>query len=92
MSDKATLRHPEKAHRPDNPVAMRKPREAVQFNQFSVQLFGNHPVTYGNMGICYYHAEQPEEALRCFDKSLELSPNYGLPKAWKARVIAETNR
>jgi len=73
-------------------LAMRRPREAVQFNLHSLSLFGSHPVTYGNMGICHYHAEQPEEALRCFDRSLELSPNYGLPKAWRARVLAELGR
>jgi tetratricopeptide (TPR) repeat protein len=73
-------------------LALRRPREAVQFNIHSVNLFGQHPVTFGNMGICHYHAEEPEEALRCFDRSLELSPNYGLPKAWKARLLAEMER
>jgi Tfp pilus assembly protein PilF len=71
---------------------MRRPKEAIQFNVWSTQLFGQHPVTYGNMGICHYHAEQPEEALRCFERALEIAPNYGLPKAWKARVLGELGR
>ncbi len=73
-------------------LAMRRPKEAVLFNQHSIELFGEHPVTLGNMGICYYHAEEPEEALRCFDLSLHLNPNYGLPKAWKARLSGEKDR
>lgn len=73
-------------------LAMRRPREAIQFNNYSLLMFGDHPVTYGNMGICHYHAEQPEEALKCFERSIELSPNYGLPKAWKSRILAETGR
>ena len=73
-------------------LAMHRPREAIAFNRYSIERFGHHPVTYGNMGICHYHAEEPEEALRCFDRALELSPNYGLPKAWKARLLAELGR
>ncbi len=73
-------------------LALRRPREAVAFNEQSLRLFGDHPVTYGNMGICLYHAEQPEQAVRCFERALELNPNYGLPRAWRARVLAELGR
>ena len=73
-------------------LALRRPREAIVFNEHSLRLFGEHPVTYGNMGICYYHAEQIDASIRCFDRALELSPNYGLPKAWRARVLAEHGR
>jgi len=73
-------------------LALRRPREAIAFNEHSLRLFGDHPVTYGNMGICYYHAEQPDQAVRCFDRALELNPNYGLPRAWRARVQAELGR
>lgn len=73
-------------------LALRRPREAVVFNEHSLRLFGDHPVTYGNMGICYYHAEQLEASLRCFDRALQLNPNYGLPRAWRARVLAELGR
>lgn len=73
-------------------LALRRPREAIAFNEQSLRLFGDHPVTYGNMGICHYHAEQPEQAVRCFERALELNPNYGLPRAWRARVQAELGR
>ena len=55
-------------------------------------MFGDHPVTFCNMGICYYHAEDFEHARRYFERSLELNPEYGLPKAWLARVAAERER
>ena len=73
-------------------LALRRPKEAVAFNEHSLRLFGDHPVTYGNMGICHYHAEQLDQAVRCFDRALELNPNYGLPRAWRARVMAELAR
>jgi tetratricopeptide (TPR) repeat protein len=73
-------------------LAMRRPREAIEFNKHSLRMFGEHPVTHGNMGICYYHSEQFEDSLRSFERSLEMSPNYGLPKAWRSRVLAELQR
>jgi Tfp pilus assembly protein PilF len=57
-----------------------------------MDMFGEHPVTYCNMGICYYQAEDTANALVCFEKSLALNPDYGLPKAWLARIVAEQHR
>lgn len=73
-------------------LAIRRPREALRFNELSLQLFGEHPVTYCNMGICYYHAEDFANSCRYFERSLKLNPDYGLPKAWLARVHAELDR
>lgn len=73
-------------------LAMKRPREAIVYNERSIRMFGEHPVTYSNMGICFYHAEQPQEALKCFERALQMNPNYGLPKAWRTRVLAEMDR
>ena len=73
-------------------LAIRRPREALRYNEISLQMFGEHPVTYCNMGICHYHAEDYQEARRYFARSLALNPDYGLPKAWLARVNAEQER
>ena len=73
-------------------LAIRRPREALRYNEISLQMFGEHPVTYCNMGICHYHAEDYAEARRYFARSLALNPDYGLPKAWLARVNAEQER
>ena len=37
-------------------------------------------------------AEDTANALVCFEKSLALNPDYGLPKAWLARIVAEQHR
>ncbi len=73
-------------------LAIRRPREALRYNELSLQMFGEHPVTFCNMGICYYHAEDFDAARRYFGRSLALNPDYGLPKAWMARLHAEQNR
>jgi tetratricopeptide (TPR) repeat protein len=73
-------------------LAIRRPREALRFNELSLQMFGEHPVTFCNMGICHYHAEDFANARRYFERSLAHNPEYGLPKAWLARVHAEQDR
>lgn len=73
-------------------LSLKRPREALRFNQTSMDMFGEHPVTFCNMGICYYQAEDTANALLCFEKSLALNPDYGLPKAWLARIAAEQKR
>ena len=73
-------------------LALKRPREALRFNALSIEMFGEHAVTWCNTGICHYQAEQHEEALRCFDRSLALNPDYGLARAWKVRVLSERER
>jgi tetratricopeptide (TPR) repeat protein len=73
-------------------LAMRKPREALRYNELSLKQFGEHHVTYCNMGICHYQAEDIESAVRCFERSLSIAPDYGLPKAWLARISGERAR
>ena len=73
-------------------LALKRPREALRLNELSIQMFGEHPVTFSNMGICYYHAEDLQSAIRCFKKSLSLNSDYGLPRAWLSRVEAEQAR
>ena len=41
-----------------------------------VRMDPKHTQSYGNMGICYGHLGQREEALEALDKALELDPNY----------------
>ena len=73
-------------------LSLKRPREALRYNQLSMDMFGEHPVTYCNMGICYYQAEDTANAIVCFEKSLQLNPDYGLPKAWLSRIVAEQQR
>ena len=36
----------------------------------------NHPQSYGNIGLCYAHLGQKEQALAALDKALEIDPTY----------------
>ena len=70
-------------------MALRRPHEAIRYNLISIDWYGENPATYLNMGLCYYHAEDPDEALRCFDRALVLNPHFGMAREWVARVKAE---
>lgn len=73
-------------------LAMKRPREGIRFNEISLELFGSHPVTYFNLGLCAYNAEEPERALGAFAASLEMKPDYAPARDWKIRVESELGR
>lgn len=73
-------------------LALGRPHEAARFNQIAIELFGEVPAAYLNMGICHYYAEDPNQALRCFERARELNPEFGLPRVWIARIHSERAR
>lgn len=73
-------------------MALQRPLEAARFNQISIDWFGEQPATYLNMGICYYYAENPDEALRCFERAKALNPEFRIPREWIARIRSERSR
>lgn len=73
-------------------MALGRPLEAVRYNQIAIDWFGEIPATYLNLGICHYQAENPDEALRCFERAKELSPESAIPREWIARIEAERAR
>lgn len=73
-------------------LALGRPQEAARFNQIAIEWFGEVPAAYLNMGICYYYAEDPNEALRCFERAKQLNPDFGIPREWIARIHAERAR
>jgi hypothetical protein len=64
------------------------PREAQRYNRRSLDLFGDHHVTWLNLGVSHHDAEELEEARRCFLRALELSPEYRGARAWLVRIDA----
>lgn len=50
--------------------------KALRGFQEVVRMDPKHTQSYGNMGICYGHLGQREEALEALDKALELDPKY----------------
>jgi tetratricopeptide (TPR) repeat protein len=50
--------------------------KALRGFQEVLRMDPKHTQSYGNMGICYGHLGQREEALEALDKALELDPKY----------------
>lgn len=73
-------------------LALQRPMEAARFFQITIDWFGEMPAAYLNMGICYYAAENPQQALRCFERAKELDPTSGIPREWIAKIEAERAR
>ena len=46
---------------------------------------------WNNLGILHYHLNDKQEALRCFEKSLLIAPNYSLAEKNKKALLNEIN-
>lgn len=68
---------------------MKRYAEAMYYYERSIEFHGPHEATLFNMGLCQYQLGQSQEALACFERSLEVSPTYGSARDWKLRVQAE---
>ncbi len=73
-------------------LAMGRPMEGARFFQVAVEHFGDIPAAFLNMGICYYAAENPQQALQSFERAKQLDPESGIPREWIARIQAERAR
>lgn len=69
--------------------AMRRYREAMSYYKHSLELYGPHPVTLFNMGLCEFQQGRLDEALALFDRALEQDASYAPARDWRLRVIAE---
>ncbi len=73
-------------------LGLKRPQDGIRFNQRSVEMFGDNPATYANMGMCFHYAEDPDSALGAFNRALELNPDFEVAKAWRVRALAELER
>jgi tetratricopeptide (TPR) repeat protein len=71
-------------------AAMQLPLDALRYYKESLRLVGPHHATLYNMGLCLYFLQQPQEALRFMDRSLEAKPDYARAREWRNRLLAET--
>jgi hypothetical protein len=46
-------------------------------------------VTLANLGIAHHYSGDRAEALRCFERSSALAPDYATPRRWRERVLGE---
>lgn len=70
-------------------MGLKQYARAAELFDMSQRLCGEHHVSWYNTGICHYYTAQFEDSIRCFDRALEMRPNYHDARAWKARVEAK---
>lgn len=68
--------------------AMDQEVDALRYYERSLELYGVHPSTLYNMGLCHYRLGNLERALELFDAALELNGEYGLAREWRIRAAA----
>lgn len=65
--------------------------EAIRFCELSIQMFGDHPATRFNLGLCHYRREDLSAALDAFAKAIEQRPDFPRAELFRARaLIGET--
>lgn len=70
-------------------LAMNQPSAALRFGELSLRLFGEHPATWYNLGLCHYKLSDFAEALRCFERSLLQKPDAARVQLWRAHARTE---
>ena len=57
-------------------------KEAIENYNKSLAMFGNHHITYYNLGICFYRIELFKQALKSFEQSLKMAPDTDDTQEW----------
>ncbi|MCA9674607.1 MAG: hypothetical protein KC464_06190, partial [Myxococcales bacterium] len=73
-------------------LALDRPHEAARFHHFAIDWYGESPAACLSLGACYYHAEDPAQALRWFQRARNLQPDLAVAHQWIARIEAEGER
>ncbi len=60
--------------------------ESLKFYSISLQLHGDHPSTYFNIGLCRFYQGEYQKAEKAFAKAIELQPDYDDAHQWLART------
>jgi hypothetical protein len=66
--------------------------EALEFLQYSVDLYGIEPGTAYNMGVCYYSLRKMETALEYINQALELDSEFDAAKAMRIKLESSISR
>lgn len=67
-------------------MGLRDYETSIELFKKSMELCGNHYVTWHNLGICYYYIDNLQESMNSFDNCLRIQPEYQDAKSWRARV------
>jgi tetratricopeptide (TPR) repeat protein len=65
---------------------------AIGYYQQAIEYSAPYPEVYFNKAVCHARLEELDDALKCFDMSLELEPDHGERQALRADVLRELGR
>mmetsp|Transcript_32669 Transcript_32669/g.40148 ORF Transcript_32669/g.40148 Transcript_32669/m.40148 type:complete len:521 (-) Transcript_32669:393-1955(-) len=68
---------------------LQMPRDGLKYYSSSVEIAGEHHVTYYNMGLCHYSLGEKRDAIECFSKSACLNESYVKASNWLEKVRRE---
>lgn len=57
-------------------MGLRDYEASIKLFKKSIDLCGEHYVTWHNLGICYYYNGNVDQSLDSFNKCLEIQPDY----------------
>lgn len=57
-------------------MGLRDYETSIELFKKSMELCGNHYVTWHNLGICYYYIDNLQESMNSFDNCLRIQPEY----------------
>ena len=46
-----------------------------------IDVMPKHYQSWGNMGICYYGINEVEKSKECYEKAIEIEPEYDIAKS-----------
>lgn len=72
-------------------MGLRDYETSIRLFKKSIELCGEHYVTWHNLGICYYYMDDLKESMNSFNQCLEIQPEYQDAKSWRARVEEKLN-
>ena len=57
-------------------MGLRDYETSIRLFKKSIDLCGEHYVTWHNLGICYYYMDDMKESMNSFNRCLEIQPEY----------------
>lgn len=67
-------------------MGIKQYKTALNYFEDSKKYCGEHPISWYNMGICYFNLNEFQQSYDCFNRSLNLRPDYHDARSWKTRV------
>eukprot|EP00954_Amorphochlora_amoebiformis_P005749 453861-Amorphochlora_amoeboformis.AAC.1 len=73
-------------------MSMKDYKSAMKYFIDSLRDCGEHHVTHYNLGLCHNYVGDFASALKSFNKSLEIKPDYHEAREWRNRMAHKMNQ